>query len=571
MPATCAEVLKWVARIPSDGLGRSAGQGNPTCLQATLLATLQATLLATLLATQACGAAAPTVPPDTADAATTDAGPDADSAAGSDAGAPLGRAFPTGFLWGTAVAGFQVDMGCPTLPADACEDRQSDWWQWVTDPELKQDQTTFLSGQHPNVGPGMWELWPQDFDRAKNDLHNNALRLSIEWSRVFPTAAAGSAKSVAELKGVANAAAVAAYHAMFQGAKQRGLKLLVTLNHYTLPLWLHDGKDCHFKGVAPDTGCKNRGWADRERMLTAITLYAAWCAAEFGAEVDLWGTLNEPFAVIVPGYLIGTKDRTNPPGVPFEIETALSVAFTMMMAHCRMYDAVHAYDKADADGDGKAARVGIVHNLAAMKPKDPNKPGDLVAAQHADYVYNRVFLDATVHGKLDLNLDGKIEGPGEGPLDDMKGRMDFIGVNYYTQLLVSGLAAPLHEKYKFFDFLPDSALLFNDWPAGMHDVVMLAASYGKPVIITENGSGGDKSKILEGFLKPHLAELHRAIQDGAVVEGFFWWSLVDNYEWNHGMAIQMGLYGIDPTDPKKTRKPSLVGAGYAAIAKANGF
>jgi beta-glucosidase/6-phospho-beta-glucosidase/beta-galactosidase len=516
------------------------------------------------------GAADAAATADSADAATA---PDAQDGGETDAMgrdvATIARAFPKGFLWGTAVAGFQVDMGCPTLTADQCEDRNSDWWQWVTDKDLIADKSTYLSGQHPNVGPGMWEAWPADFDRARDVLHNNALRLSIEWSRVFPDAKAGQAKTVAELKALADKDAVARYHAMFQGAKQRGLQLLVTLNHYTLPLWLHDGKDCHLHGVDGKDACKNKGWADAPRMLDAIALYAGWCAAEFGAEVDLWGTLNEPFAVVVPGYLIPTADRTNPPGLAGQGELALQVAFTMMRAHCKMYDAVHANDKADSDGDGQPARVGIVANLAAMKPKDPQKPEDVTAAQHADYVYNRVFLDATVKGEIDLNLDGKISGDKEGPLADMKGRMDFIGVNYYTQLFVAGLAAPIVPAYPMMDFFPDSALLFNDYPQGIGEVAKLAASYGKPVIITENGSGGDKAKTLDTFLKPHLESLHDAIQQGAKVEGYFYWSLVDNYEWNHGMDIKMGMFALDVKT--KVRATSPLALGYGKIAQQNGF
>lgn len=471
----------------------------------------------------------------------------------------LDHAFPKGFLWGTATAGFQVDMGCP---ATNCDDPHSDWYQWVTDPELKSDALTHLAGDPPSAGPGFWETWPNYLDAAQTKLHNNALRYSLEWSRLFPMAAAGEAKTVAELKQLADPAAVAKYHAIFAGAKQRGLKLLVTLNHYTLPLWLHDGKACH----ADLDGCKNRGWLDHDRMLTAIALYSAYCAQEFGGEVDLWGTLNEPFAVVVAGYILPSKDRTNPPGVALRVDEAVKVAFNMMEAHAKMVDAVHEYDTADADGDGVTARVGIVANLAAVAPKNPADPKDVTAAQHADWVYNRAFLEATIHGELDRNLDGKPEEQRA----DMKGRMDFIGINYYTQLKVSSGPLLGGPAYPWLDFLPDTGDLFSSYPQGIYEVVMYAKSFGLPIIITENGTGDAKDKALDGYLKPHLAQLHRAIADGAKVEGYFYWTLMDNYEWNHGLnEFKMGMFAVDPKS--KTPVVSPLATGYGRIATDNGF
>src|SRR5438552_8785235 len=147
-----------------------------------------------------------------------------------------GSDFPRDFLWGTAIAGFQVEMGCPTAPAPDCEDRASDWYAWITRPELLADASTHLAGTPPSGGPGFFELYPHDLDRASGELHSNALRLSIEWSRVFPVSTIG----VQDLHSVASASALAYYHAVFAAMKARGLMPLVTLNHYTLPAWLHD-------------------------------------------------------------------------------------------------------------------------------------------------------------------------------------------------------------------------------------------------------------------------------------------------------------------------------------------
>ena len=95
--------------------------------------------------------------------------------------------FPSGFQFGTATAGFQVDMECPTIPAAECEDRNSDWYTYISTNEfLQRDPLLFLSGDPPGLGPGFYELYEEDLDRAKNELNNTAFRLSIEWSRIFP-------------------------------------------------------------------------------------------------------------------------------------------------------------------------------------------------------------------------------------------------------------------------------------------------------------------------------------------------------------------------------------------------
>ena len=492
-----------------------------------------------------------------------------EDAVSADAAADVAQpdtAFPKGFIWGSAIAGFQVDMGCPTLPAAKCDDTQSDWYQWVTDPALIADGITYLSGDLPGAGPGFWETWPAYLDAARDTTHLGGMRMSLEWSRLFPDGAAEKATTVDELKAYAKPEAVAAYHAMFKGAHDRGMTLLVTLNHYTLPLWIHDGKDCHDKGLDPaPVGCKNRGWVDKDRMLKAIALYSGYCAAEFGGEVDLWGTLNEPFAVVLAGYILPSADRTNPPGLVLQLDAALAVMFNMMEGHARMYDAVHANDKVDADGDGKAAQVGIVANLAYIVPADPQKPTHVAAVKHADWVYNQAFLEATINGEVDRDLDGVPEEHRA----DMKGRMDFIGINYYNRLPVNDSPIPGADKWKFLDFQPDTKGFAVD-PEGIYKEVTWAKQYKLPMYITENGTSEDKATGVGNFIKPHLTWLHKAIAEGADVRGYFYWSLMDNFEWNHGVnSMKFGLFSFDPKSKLPVTTP--MATGYGAISAANGF
>jgi beta-glucosidase/6-phospho-beta-glucosidase/beta-galactosidase len=480
-----------------------------------------------------------------------------------------GRQFPAAFLWGASIAGFQVDLGCPSLPADQCEDRGSDWYQLITDPTDYADLRNEVKFEAPSHGPGHWELWEKDFDLARDELSLTALRTSIEWSRIFPTSTE-NAEGFDALKALADARALAKYHAMFQGLKARGMRPLVTLNHYTLPSWIHDGASCH-KDL---TGCSLRGWLDAAKTQKEIAKYAGFVAREFGGEVDLWATENEPFAVVLPGYLFPSADRVNPPGLSYRYDEAKRVLVALIEAHAMMYDAVKANDTADADGDGKPAEVGLVYATVPMRPKDPARVLDNKAAENLFYLYNTVFLDGVAKGDLDASLSGHATHR-----DDLAGRMDWIGANYYTPLTVTGTETatfPLLSPLTNFDpvALTEGPVYIDD-PHGLYEVLMqLQQRYALPVLVTENGTAvddaTDSANKAPSWIVRHVTWLNRARRDGADVRGYFYWTLMDNYEWNHGMDVRMGLYAVDPLDASKARVKRPAVDTYARVVRQSG-
>ncbi|MFN7954371.1 MAG: glycoside hydrolase family 1 protein [bacterium] len=482
-------------------------------------------------------------------------------------GGPLAYAFPAGFRWGTATAGFQVEMGCPTVAANECEDRGSDWYAFITSPETLASPTAYLSGDPPSAGPGHWELFEEDFDRAAHALANDAYRMSFEWSRIFPTAT-DDATTLEALRALANPAALARYHDMLAALRARGLEPMVTLDHYTLPSWIHDGVGCHLDFAS----CTRRGWVDRERIVREIAKYAGFVAAEFGAEVDRWATLNEPLAVFYPGYLYPSQERSNPPALLLQTEAAKTAIFAMIDAHARMFDAVKANDLTDADGDGSAASIGLVYNLSPVYPKDASKPGDRLAAQNVQYLYDEVFLRAVALGELDTDLDGTVDAmPPE-----LAGRMDWLGVNYYNrifveQFLVPGLAI-LPGLSSLTTFNPLTLAYDRDYARGIYEAVSYAAQrFHLPIYVTENGAPDEAGyPPQDRFLVENLAWIARAIDEGADVRGYFYWSLMDNYEWNQGMGTPFGLYAVDAADPAKTRSPRAVAGVYRDIALRGG-
>jgi beta-glucosidase/6-phospho-beta-glucosidase/beta-galactosidase len=476
--------------------------------------------------------------------------------------------FPSSFLWGASIAGFQVDMGCPTLAAAECEDRGSDWYQLITNPTAFQDVAASVKFDPPAYGPGHWELWESDFDRARDDLGLNGFRLSLEWSRIFP-AATDSAEGFDALKALADPKALEKYHAMLKGLKARGMKPLVTLNHYSLPTWLHDTVACH----RDLSTCTARGWLDAARTEKEIAKYAGFVAQEFGGEVDLWATQNEPFAVVLPGYLLPSQERVNPPALSYRFAEAKQVIVAMIEAHAKMYDAVKAADTVDADSDGKAAEVGLVYATVPVRPKDPNKMLDVKASENVFYLYNTVFLDGVCKGDLDAELKGR-----GTHRDDLAGRMDWLGVNYYTPLNIVGTDTatfPTLSPLTNFDPIALSSIVYQDDPKGIYEMVThIKTRYGLPVIVTENGTAvddaTDSTSKVPSFLTRHVTWLQRAARDGADVRGYFYWTLMDNYEWNHGMDIRMGLYAVDPMDSTKARTKRPAVEAYQQIVEANG-
>jgi beta-glucosidase/6-phospho-beta-glucosidase/beta-galactosidase len=463
-------------------------------------------------------------------------------------------------------------MGCPTLSPDVCNDTQSDWYKWTTNKKIQETggqgadgkPFTFASPTPVTDGPGQWELYASDYALMKEKLGIKAYRLSIEWSRIFPKSTEG-VEGYEALKKIANADAIAHYHKMFKELRKQGIEPYVTLNHYTLPLWIHSPIECH----TDFANCKNRGWDDPKRIVPEIAKYAGFVAKEFGGEVDAWITLNEPFAVILPGYVLQTPDRVNPPAVSIQFKAARTVLFSMIDAHARMYDAIKKEDTVDASGDGKSTWIGIAYSFAPVYPTRPDRDNDKKAAENVWYLLNDVFIEAIVNGKLDAELDGKqVDRP------DLK-RLDWLGVNYYMKASVKGLdKSAIPDLSVLFTADPFSLSYTPQYPKGLYDLLMKVKDYNMPIVITENGHDmpvedgkePDDSKQ-PNYLVRHLFWLHKAIQDGADVKGYMYWSFVDNFEWNHGFKLRFGLFGYDPKS--KARKARAAVDVYRKIIQNN--
>ncbi len=478
--------------------------------------------------------------------------------------------FPRDFLWGTAVAGFQVEAG--GSPANA--DRRSDWWAFTHAPEVIREGV--VSGDRVERGPGFWRTWRGDLDRARRGLGNNAIRLGLEWSRIFPRSTAGvrtgrrvSRDDLRRLDRLADHSAVRHYRRVLRGARARGLQVLLTLNHFTLPVWLHDplGVRDAFAGRGPDEplpdGLRRAGWLDRATVgeFRKFAAYAAW---RFGDQVSLWATLNEPLVTASQGYVsIPGVTGVKAPAIR-SYTAALRSLVNQGLGSAAGYDAIHAHDR--------RARVGVVVNLLDWRPADPASQADATAARHADQLFNRSFLDLAVDGWYDTDADG-VEDAGE-VRPGLRDKADFIGVNHYSPARAQALGASVSTTVPLFDFLPQTTYRGTGnpegppcpttcsdfgWeidPVGLRRVVEEAAGYGKPVYVTENGIDDPEDDQRPAYLRGYLRALHGAMEAGADVRGYFHWSLVDNYEWAEGYAAHFGLFAVDRRTLERRRRPS---------------
>ncbi len=423
------------------------------------------------------------------------------------------RRFPAGFLWGAATSAHQVEGG----------NRLNDWWRFEHCPgSIADGATSGAACRH-------YERFDEDFSLAAGDGHN-AHRLSLEWSRIEP------------VRDRVDPAAVAHYHAVLAALRRHRLTPIVTLHHFTNPIWIAD----------------HGGWENRE-TLERFDGHVRFCAREFGDEVDWWCTINEPEVYAFRSYSEGTW-----PPRRRDDSAALAVMANLLEAHGRAYRILHAEDARDADGDGRAALVGYAKAWLPLEPLRAWFPLDVVRAHLENAVFNHAVARAAVTGDIHLAIPGARGVKRHVP--ELEGSLDYFGLNYYTRWKVNSLSREPHVA-------PRGARLTDlGWeihPAGFEEALMLAGGQGAPVLVTENGFADDADAFRPRALVEYLLHMGRAIDRGARVLGYLHWSLLDNFEWADGFRPRFGLYHVDFDHPERPRAPRRSAAVYRRIVEAN--
>ena len=491
--------------------------------------------------------------------------------------------FPKGFMWGVAGSGFQTEMG----GGPENSDQGTDWWSWVRD--SRNIAAGQVSGDLPENGPGGWASAFQGDIKLARGLGLNTWRMGTEWSRIFPSSTASVANgrriTTADLRALdrlADKGAVARYRQIIASARKAGLKPLVTLNHFTLPLWIHDpiavrdslagrGPDEPLSADLPDRA----GWLS-DATADEFRKYAAYMGWKFGDLVDWWAPLNEPMVVAVGGYVNvpGAYASWFPPGAN-SYTGAVKAIETMAAANAAAYDELRAKDRIDSDRDRRATRIGLVHNMIHFVPSNPSKSADVASTKNAEQIFNRTFPNAVIKGFLDRNVNGKVD-PGEKD-PKMAGKADFLGVNYYFRGRVTSLGAPLSSTIGLLDFLPSVTYRWALNPggppcpticsdfgneidvAGLGVVLKEAAKYRLPLMVTENGIADASDSLRPGYLVDSLHQVWKQAakrSKSAPVIGWLHWSLTDNFEWSAGYTPRFGLYSYSPETLERTARPS---------------
>ncbi len=407
--------------------------------------------------------------------------------------------FPPDFRWGTATSAYQVEG----------HNQNSDWWRW------EQDPGHILDGERAGAACDWWENAEADLDLAAA-LGNNAHRLSLEWSRIEPE------------PGRFSDDALARYREILQAMHARGLEPMVTLHHFSNPLWLVEQGDFTGEGV-----------------VDAFRRYVERVMAALGELAPRWITINEPMVYVFYRYL----DGAFPQGRDRGWTAALTAVRALLACHAAGYEAIKAARP--------EAEVGVAKNVPifAAARRGPARWW----ARRVDWLFNEMWL-ASQH-------DGRLRWPiGRGTMPGLAGSADFIGLNYYTRFYVR--FPPLGAFYER-EWAPDAVVSDGAYgevyPRGLFQVIKRALRWGKPIFITENGLPDKADALRPSFLLTHLHQVWRAINFNFPIMGYYHWTLVDNFEWERGWTQRFGLYELDRATGARLQRSS--GALYGEICR----
>lgn len=422
-----------------------------------------------------------------------------------------------GFLWGAATSGHQIEGG----------NEGSDWWAWEAEGRVEGGVRSGLATDH-------WNRFREDL-RLARELGLNSYRFSVEWSRIEPE------------EGRFNGEALDWYETLVGECESQGLLPMLTLHHFTSPLWF----------------ARQGGFAS-EGAPVRFGRFVSKVIERVGARVPLWCTLNEPMVLVAGTYL----GRFMPPA-EYAPRKASEAARNLLRAHVLAYDLLHSSHSCvggrKGPWRGRPLQVGFAHNLIDFEPDRPWHPLERAVTSLLRRFHNRAWLDAVTGGRQHLGVTGII--PFARQVPEALGRVttDFIGVNYYTKGYVQWRPrAPAPERPAE---LPVGLVFARrqdemsdlEWaihPEGLGRMLRFVRRYGLPVLITENGIADREDRLRARYIEAHLREVDKAVRAGIPVQGYYHWSLLDNFEWIKGFGPRFGLYRVDYRTYERKLNPS---------------
>lgn len=442
--------------------------------------------------------------------------------------------FPPGFVWGAATSAFQIEGGRTDGKGQSIWDTFSDRGRLADRADLACDH---------------YHRWPADVALMK-ELGLDAYRLSIAWTRILP-----------EGTGAVNQKGVDFYKRLIDGVIEAGITPWVTLHHWDLPQTLQN----------------QGGWAARETV-GAFVEYVEVVVAALGDRVSHWITQNEPWVAAVLGYAEGVFA----PGVA-DWKSGILAGHHLLLAHGEGMAAIRSRSV--------NAKVGLALDCRPARPAS-QRAEDVDAWKHFDGYRNRWFFDPLFgHGYPD-DIMSSYRGMGRihdvewirnGDLDLISSPIDFLGLNYYTSLVIE--AGQEEGERSGVDPGPQPPPGFTEmgWavtPEALTEFLgRINEDYWQgPIYITENGASYSDGPGRDGaihdvrrieYLHSHLAAIEAAIDQGMPVAGYFHWSLLDNLEWLAGFSQRFGLIHVDPETMVRTPKASF--EWYRDVIARNGL
>jgi beta-glucosidase len=445
-------------------------------------------------------------------------------------------AFPSTFFWGAATSAYQIEGAASEDGRGPC----------IWDAFAKEPGATH-HGESGAVACDHYHHLAEDV-ALMGQLHLNAYRFSISWSRILPAG-----------RGAVNERGLDFYERLVDALLAQGIAPVATLYHWDLPLALH----------------QQGGWLSRETA-RAFADYAEIVTRRLGDRVGWWITLNEPWCSAYLGYGLGV----HAPGVQ-EPQAAIDAAHHLLLAHGLAVPRIRANAQA-------GAQVGIALNLTPITPADDHD-ATRQSAERADLLHNRWLLDPLFRACYPEQMFADLGvTPPAMESDDLAliaAPLDFLGINYYSRALIRApqptrgrrLSA---DAYEYVVPVPEASYTQMAWeiyPQGLLEALArVHREYAPPLLlVTENGAAFDDQwdgrnhipdKRRASYLSEHLQVVEEALRQGIPVGGYFVWSLLDNFEWVDGYKQRYGLIYVDYVTQRRIIKES--GRWYAAFIAA---
>jgi len=436
---------------------------------------------------------------------------------------PANFVFPRDFVWGTGTSAYQVEGAW-----NADGKGESIWDRFSHTPGK------VASDENGDVACNQYHRFAEDIELARK-LNLNAYRFSIAWPRVQPGG-----------RGAFNEAGMDFYDRKIDALLRAGLEPYITLYHWDLPQELQD----------------IGGWTNRE-VCKLFADYAAKMVERYGDRVKFWTTFNEPWCTTFLGYAWGI----HAPGLKDD-KAAAQVAHNLLLAHGLACIAARAAAQ-------QAIELGIVLNLTITEPLHPQNDEDVKKAEAGWRRDCGYYLDPLLRGVYGPGVTDDIAEIEPEDLAIINQPMDYLGINYYMRSVVSNAPIPSpidgHEytQMGWEVYAPALRTLLTRIDKDYRD------AYLPKIYVTENGAAFE-DKLVDGvvddprrlnYLATHIEQVGLAIADGVDVQGYFAWSLLDNFEWAEGYARRFGIIYVDFESQERTVKNS--GKWLAQVAAAN--